>query len=223
MYLRQINEALEAIRNNRGSEVDAGRAGIDKNRFAFLLKLMAKGIMARRGEDRDFVIDDNNKAIIRKMYGYFHGDARCGWDPKKGIFLGGKIGCGKTVLLEAFCKILEMQTGYVIELIPAPQLYQYIRRYGMDGLKSRPLLIDELGREQLEMNDFGTIIRPVEDLMSLRYETGAKTFITSNFRIETLTQGYDQAGHKVGYGQYIGDRFRSMLNIDVLPGESRRI
>ena len=89
-------------------------------------------------------------------------------------------------------------------------------------LARRPLFIDELGREQLEINDFGNRIRPINDLMAARYETGARTFFTSNFRLETLSKGRSENGEIVGYGKYIGERIQEATNIVNLPGDSRR-
>lgn len=107
-------------------------------------------------------------------------------------------------------------------MIPATLLYQRIIEQGIDSLSKRPLFIDELGREQLEMNAFGNKMRPIADLMALRYNNGARTFFTSNFKIETLSKGRNDKGELVGYGKYIGERIQEMTNIIEMPGESRR-
>lgn len=90
------------------------------------------------------------------------------------------------------------------------------------SLSRRPLFIDELGREQLEINDFGNRIRPVNDLMEARYEYGARTFFTSNFSLDTLSKGRNEKGEMVGYGKYVGERIQEMVNIITMPGGSRR-
>jgi DNA replication protein DnaC len=107
-------------------------------------------------------------------------------------------------------------------MIPANQLYKEIQERGIMTLAKRPLFIDELGREQLEINDFGNRIRPINDLMAARYETGARTFFTSNFKLETLSKGRSENGEIVGYGKYIGERIQEATNIVNLPGDSRR-
>ena len=107
-------------------------------------------------------------------------------------------------------------------MIPATQLYKKIVSDGINNLAFRPLFIDELGREQLEVNDFGNKLRPVSELMALRYDTGARTFFTSNFKISTLSKGYNEKGELIGYGQYIGERIQEMANMVELPGDSRR-
>ena len=107
-------------------------------------------------------------------------------------------------------------------MIPATLLFQRIIDDGINSLATRPLFIDELGREQLEMNAFGNKMRPIADLMALRYNNGARTFFTSNFKIETLSKGRNDRGELVGYGKYIGERIQEMTNIVQMPGESRR-
>ena len=107
-------------------------------------------------------------------------------------------------------------------MIPATLLYERIIHDGIDMLAKRPLFIDELGREQLEIADFGNKIRPIADLMALRYNNGARTFFTSNFKLSTLSRGRNEKGELIGYGQYIGERIQEMTNIVEMPGESRR-
>lgn len=195
---------------------------LTKENFWSLLNATSQAIMAKRGVYHPFVVDDNNREIILQMWLYATGSKECKWNIHKGIYIGGKVGCGKTLLMQAFCQILNFISGRVIEMIPATLLFQRILDDGINSLANRPLFIDELGREQLEMYAFGNKMRPIEDLMALRYNNGARTFFTSNFKIATLSKGHNEKGDKIGYGQYIGDRIQEMTNIVELPGESRR-
>ena len=195
---------------------------LTKENFWSLLYATAQAIMAKRGVYHPFVVDDNNREIILQMWLYATGSKECKWNIHKGIYIGGKVGCGKTLLMQAFMEILHFISGRTVEMIPATLLFQRIIDDGINSLANRPLFIDELGREQLEMNAFGNKMRPIEDLMALRYNNGARTFFTSNFKIATLSKGHNEKGDKIGYGQYIGDRIQEMTNIVELPGESRR-
>ncbi len=195
---------------------------LDLKNYWRLLHATAIKHMCRRGVYHKYEVDDNNRDIIRQMYFYTAGSSNCSWNINKGIYLGGKIGCGKTILMLAFCEVLGSLTGKVIEMIPANQLYKRIQLDGLNSLAKRPLLIDELGREQVEVNDYGNRTRPINELMELRYETGARTFFTSNFKISTLSKEYNDKGVRQGYGEYIGERIREMVNMVILPGESRR-
>ena len=156
------------------------------------------------------------------MWLYIAGSKECKWNIHKGIYIGGKVGCGKTLLMQSFCEILHLISGRTVEMIPATLLHERIIHDGIDQLAKRPLFIDELGREQLEISAYGNKIRPIADLMALRYNNGARTFFTSNFKLKTLSKGYNEKGELVGYGQYIGERIQEMTNIVEMPGESRR-
>ena len=195
---------------------------LSKKNFWQLLSATAQAIMAQRGVYHPFVVDDFNRDIIYQMWLYVKGDEECRWNIHKGIYLGGKVGCGKTLLMQAFCEILHLVSGRTVEMIPATQLYQRIIDDGINSLAKRPLFIDELGREQLEINAFGNKMRPINELMALRYNSGARTFFTSNFKISTLSKGLNEKGEAIGYGQYIGERIMEMTNIVEMPGESRR-
>lgn len=195
---------------------------LSKKNFWQLLSATAQAIMAQRGVYHSFVVDDFNRDIIYQMWLYVKGDEECRWNIHKGIYLGGKVGCGKTLLMQAFCEILHLVSGRTVEMIPATQLYQRIIDDGINSLAKRPLFIDELGREQLEINAFGNKMRPINELMALRYNSGARTFFTSNFKISTLSKGFNEKGEAIGYGQYIGERIMEMTNIVEMPGESRR-
>lgn len=195
---------------------------IDWYHFAHYLSQSATKLIQLKNPDRKFEFDDYNIDIIKNLYYYTIGSDKSKLDPNKGIFLGGKIGCGKTVLMKAYIDLLNTATGYYIETFSAPTLFEYYQKYGLVSLKLRPIMIDEVGREQLEIYVNGARIRPIEDLVALRYEYGALTFFTSNFKIETLSRGYDDKGKKIGYGEYIGDRIKDTCNIIVMPGKSRR-
>ena len=224
--LDRINDAIE--RQNHKYMEASGELGIwhcptlTKDHFWRLLNATAQAIMAQRGVFHPFVVDDDNRVIIIQMWHYVTGSKECRWNIHKGIYIGGKVGCGKTLLMQSFCEILHFISGRTVEMIPATLLYQRIIEQGIDSLSKRPLFIDELGREQLEMNAFGNKMRPIADLMALRYNNGARTFFTSNFKIETLSKGRNDKGELVGYGKYIGERIQEMTNIIEMPGESRR-
>ena len=223
---KRFNRAIEEQRQKymeASSELRIWHdASMTKENFWAMLSATAQAIMAQRGVYHPFVVDEYNRAIIYQMWLYIIGSMECKWNIHKGIYIGGKVGCGKTLLMQSFCEILHFISGRTVEMIPATLLYQRIIEQGIDSLSKRPLFIDELGREQLEMNAFGNKMRPIADLMALRYNNGARTFFTSNFKIETLSKGRNDKGELVGYGKYIGERIQEMTNIIEMPGESRR-
>jgi hypothetical protein len=223
---RMVNNAINVQRHRymeASSELNIWHCpSLSKENFWSLLNATAQAFMAQRGVYHPFVVDEYNKEIIYQMWLYIIGSKECVWNIHKGIYIGGKVGCGKTLLMQSFCEILHMISGRTVEMIPATLLFQRIIDDGINSLANRPLFIDELGREQLEMNAFGNKMRPITDLMALRYNNGARTFFTSNFKLSTLSKGRNDKGELIGYGQYIGERIQEMTNIVEMPGESRR-
>lgn len=197
-------------------------AALSKYNFWKLLQAYANRFMAERGCFHPFVVDDGNREIILQMYLYIIGSKECKWNINKGIYMAGKVGCGKTILMHSFCEILHFVSGMTVEMIPAPELCDKIASKGFERYASRPLFIDELGREKYEMNAFGNKIYPIKELIAIRYNKGARTFFTSNFKISTLSKWRSDNGEIIGYGSDIGDRIREMTTIVEMPGESRR-
>lgn len=195
---------------------------LDVTVFKNLILSTLEKYMAQRGTLRPYIIDEYNKDILNQMYLYIIGDMGCRWDLHKGLYLGGKVGAGKTLLMLAFTDILGKISGYNIEMISARQLSDAIRKNGMDRYCKRPLFIDELGRENLEENLYGRQFRPFEELISSRYEYGTRLFLTSNFKPERLGLQFNEEGKRIGYGQYIYDRLKDCCSFDVLQGESKR-
>lgn len=196
---------------------------LDINTYKEWLFFYANQFMRLQGNYHAFVVDDNNASIIKNLYYWMIRSSQGEYDFNKGIMLCGKIGCGKTLLMRAFLEVLMAASGYFIQTFQATLLHVHYQRFGIDSLKSCPIFIDELGREQLEIYVNGVRIRPIEDLIAMRYEYNPVTFYTSNFKIETLSQGYDDNGKKIGYGAYIGDRIKEKTNIIIMPGGSRRV
>ena len=195
---------------------------LSKPNFWRLIKANAEAIMASRGVFRSYEIDDSNREILNQMFLYVIGSEDCKWNIDKGIYLAGKVGCGKTLLLQSLCEVLHFISDHTIEMIPAPELCRLIAEKGFDRFATRPLFIDELGRESLEINAFGNKIHPIKELMSIRYNNGARTFFTSNYKLSTLSKWRNEKGELIGYGSDIGDRISEMTNIVEMPGESRR-
>jgi DNA replication protein DnaC len=75
------------------------------------------------------------------------------------------------------------------------------------------LFIDDLGKEQSELVYYGSVIRPLSELLYQRYENGALTFTTSNFKLESFATKYTPE---------VADRLPEMFNEIVLPGQTRR-
>jgi DNA replication protein DnaC len=112
--------------------------------------------------------------------------------------------------------------GLLVIYIHAKEIYDLIKSdENKKLLITSALFIDELGRESLEINEFGNKIRPIQDLFAYRYEFGSRTFCTSNFSPSAL-EGKNDNGVQKGYGKYVRTRMEEMMNIIEMPGDNRR-
>ena len=159
-----------------------------------------------------YLVDDNNKEIINQLFYYLNGSGKFHGDHIKGLLLIGAIGGGKTVLLESFIDIFNYISGKIMTCVNSKDLVEIQKKYGFDYLSKRPLFIDDIGKEQTTINTFGTVSKPMEDLINDRYKTAGLTFGTSNLKLDDMP-----------YNKHTIDRMRQMFNIMILPGNSRRI
>lgn len=202
------------------------KLSLSYEQFKTIVTAYGTNILASRGEDKLFSIDRDNETAIHEIYKYLSGDrAFCG-SLSKGILINGKYGSGKTLLMNAVCNTYNYfikQFGYVnsleMKFVKSSQIVDSFRKEKNEteiaGYKFGSLIIDELGREQKEVNVYGTVIQPMSRVLQDRYDSGAPTFAIANFKLETL-------GSKEYYGQMIGDRLKQMFNELTLNGESRR-
>ena len=182
--------------------------------FCWALTTNANNILLKRGFMHHFEIDASNQEVIRQLFLYFTGDSACKWNIHAGIIFAGKVGCGKTLLLTAYILLANTMARKQITMYHANELCEFIREQGIKEIDRKPLFIDEPGREPNEVVDFGNVKKPIVDLLAKRYERGARTYATTNFKLQSLEEKY---------GQYIVSRLREMCNYVLLPGDSRRL
>ena len=177
--------------------------------------------LLKNNRKETFIIDDQNDPVIHQLYYYVTNDRLFAGELHKGIMLQGKYGCGKTVVLETFTHI----HNYIIRrfslrlpmltFIKSVNLQEQIIKQSMQNFMRKPLAIDEFGRESKAIQDYGNVLRPVSELLSVRSDIGVKTHGTTNFTLETLSS--DEF-----YGKMIGDRLKMMFNFIRMEGDSRR-
>jgi DNA replication protein DnaC len=187
---------------------------ISYDQFKQLLSANAYEIMLRRSVRREFEVDRHNEPILRQLYLYFTNDPACGWNLNAGIIFGGKMGCGKSLMMMAYLGVSDQYSRKLTTQVHSKTLGGLIRQNGMETYVRRPLFIDELGREESEVKDYGNIVKPVIDLFGLRYEEGSRTYATTNFNYNSL-QNF--------YSEYIRTRMEEMMTYVQFPGESRRL
>jgi DNA replication protein DnaC len=185
--------------------------------FKTLFKIIAKKILEENYcEDTNFEINSHNTYVINQLYYYLVMSDNFNGNLKKGIILCGPYGTGKTTILEIIKRIIEKVTIKRITFVSSMKLPELFEEKGMDYYYRRPIILDEIGREAKEINDYGTKKYPMIELLTHRYNHKALTFGTSNFSEDKLT------GKNCIYGEYIGERLKEMFNFIELKGNSRR-
>lgn len=145
--------------------------------------------------------------------------------PKFGIILCGLYGNGKSTFMKAFQQLLNYHryenpnnpgSVYGMRIIHAKEI-AYLSKEKYDEFRKiamTPMLgIDDLGVEAIEVLDFGNVVTPLIDLISIRYEEQLFTMITTNLKPNDIRERY---------GDRIADRFNEMLEKIVFENPSYR-
>lgn len=139
-------------------------------------------------------------------------------ETRRGVYLWGEIGSGKTYAAYAMLGRIE-EMGITARLYSAPELFDLLREdfnhkdsYNMDRILANRgvLIIDDLGAEKASEWVSETLYR----IVNRRYEQVLPTFITSNLSIGELSERV---------GDRIASRLAEMCDIIKLEGADRRI
>lgn len=187
-----------------------------KRWFMYIAKQTTKG---------SFQIDDRNKDLVNDLFLYFHFQ-KGRLDLRKGLWLEGPVGTGKSTLMQVFSQYLKsLQMGFRVYICSqvttdyslTGDLSRYLDNAGWSSSGPVPMCFDELGREPLPAKYYGTELNVMQHILHIRYSywqiAGLRTFVTTNANgndIERL------------YGDFIRDRRKEMFNIIPVTGDSRR-
>lgn len=189
------------------------RIKISYPEFIQLFKLRGYQTIIEHKKNDMFMIDDNNVEVINMMFEYVSFN-ESGINPHIGIFLNGKWGCGKSILIETFCKVLaDVSNTEPIQIIHAIDLAEQIRINGVVPYVRKPLCIQDIGKEPIEVTSWGTKINPLTNLLAIRAEYGELTFGSMNISYETFEKTYQE---------FIAKRIKDYVQFIYLKGESRR-
>ena len=189
--------------------------------FCDLFVAFGTHTLLRQNQKIVFEMDEYNEPIIEQLFFFLTRDSQFQGDLNKGILLQGKFGCGKTVIMETFSEIhnhIIKRMGIkrpLITFIKSLDLQEKFITQSTTSFVYRPLIIDEFGREPKTVQDYGNVMRPISELLSLRSDNGSITHGITNFSFERLiTETY--------YGAMIGDRLKMMFNLMPMKGDSKR-
>lgn len=187
-----------------------------KRWFMYVAKQVTKGA---------FQIDDRNRDLVNDLFLYFHFQ-KGRLDLRKGLWLEGPVGTGKSTLMQVFSQYLKsLQMGFRVYICSqvttdyslTGDLSRYLDNAGWSSSGPVPMCFDELGREPLPAKYYGTELNVMQHILHIRYSywqtTGLRTFVTSNANGDDIERLY---------GDFIRDRRREMFNIIPVTGDSRR-
>lgn len=175
--------------------------------------------------NKEFIVDEYNRAIIQDLIKYFIGDPECKYDLNKGLLLIGDVGRGKTYLMsvmKAFADAAEIrfrQFNFHTCADIADEVEESgngaMRRYFND---KKDICFDDLGQESTTVKRYGNDLNVMERILTKRYANFVNgkciTHITTNLSREEIEQYY---------GSRVSDRFNEMFNDVFFPGPTRRL
>ena len=227
------------IEKARLSSFDLQDEGIYKAHAKLLLYIANNVVLAR--QRRQFVIDDNNRNVIRFLLYYFNGCPLAeevfpgrGYKLHKNIMLQGGVGVGKTMLMQVFSEyLMRIRSPRFFYNLSVTQMVNY---YTLHNNLDRFTFNEEENRGfqctpvNICLNDIG-----IQDKTFFGMDTGLLTDEFLHARNEIWTQ-YGKCAHLTtnlddkalrkrferndGFGRLI-DRFKT-YNIIPMGGVSRR-
>ena len=176
-----------------------------------------------------YIFDDNAKTFLT----FFSKYRVNRWEvlksnPLKGLFISGGKGVGKTLNFKILCRVLSAESDihFVPKCLNVKEIQSNYKlrkdegageHYLQDLVRCKFLVIDDLGMEDTEFNDYGTKRNLIADILMMRYSYGQTntiyTHATSNLPLKMLEDLYDRR---------LIDRMKEMFIFEIFKGESLR-
>lgn len=159
------------------------------------------------------------KTIYKNMLLYFRGDNKSKYDLKKGIFVHGSTGCGKSLVFEIFKEYtMDLKCNSFVKTKQLKVIAD-VSKNGIDALdkyiKDRDpiiLYIDDFGSGNSVINYYGTNYDVMDELIQSRYDefvkSGAITHISTNIK---------PSDFKDKFNERITSRLNAMFNVIQFP------
>lgn len=193
------------------------------------------GIYLCKQEGKEFIINENNRDILKFLVYYFNEDERAldifpDMSLRKNILLVGKYGVGKTMLMKIFSTYLQATRNHrafvntsITQINNHYKIHSNIDAYTYNEIKSKKfegnpfhICVNDIGLDS-EGKHYGTQLKEVVDeLLFARYEIYQNhqkyTHLTSNLDTEDLEEKFEGR---------LGDRFKN-CNVVFCDGDSLR-
>lgn len=184
-----------------------------------------------------YVIRQENEGVIKKLVLYFMAHPESKLDPKKGIYLYGPVGTGKTTLIRLLgawlnksgkhsfsfisCRDIQQefaQGGYKELLKYTKKSYRMKNNFRLPENGAIVYCFDDFGSEGASMF-YGNKVNVMEEVLQDRYreyeDFGMITHMTSNLKPNTTLMSER-------YTYRVSDRINGMFNLLELQGGSFR-
>jgi len=189
----------------------------------------AEEVFERFRESYQVEAESRYETILKHLCAYFTADPRSAYDPRKGLFLCGGVGIGKTTLMEFFqrnqkasyrivsCR--DIESAYASP-DPATGGEKAIHQYSFNfqvAINSNPFghvmygyCFDDLGTEVVGKH-YGKEKEVMIEVLLNRYDKHIDFFMTH------MTTNLSSGEIKDRYGMRVFDRMREMFNIIDFP------
>lgn len=169
----------------------------------------------------NFCINGNNRAVINNLYRWCLRDTEGKFNPRKGLWIYGNIGTGKSTIMKAILEF--MQKYWLIDCgerictnwMSAPAFCGNYADFGFSAFDEIPTGIDELGTESMPTNYRGNKLNVIAYIISSMSErcNGVPMIITTNLSFSDV---------KNCYGARAVDRIGVLFNLVEMKGDSWR-
>lgn len=168
---------------------------------------------------RQLIVNENNKHLITALCFFISGDERfeteLGYSLKKGLFIRGTVGLGKTFLVQCVSKN-EINPVLVLSMIEIADEIRSEGEYEIKIGKNKMIYLDDVGSEEATVNHFGTRINFFKNFIEqcyLRNKTFGKLLVSSNNSFAEIEEKY---------GFRVRSRIKDMFNVIDVKGVDMR-
>lgn len=229
---RVLRDAYKARQQSRQLDDEA-----EFQKHSQLIVMIANKLLAP--QNRQFIIDENNKKVLRFMLYYFNGSKlaetvfpEAKYKLHKSLLIMGGVGTGKTLLMQVFSEYLRYTNNprffhcmSVTQMVNYYTIHNNLDRYTYNeenstGFKPQPfnICLNDIGVQSKTYFGMDTQLLTNEFLHArneIWTQMGNSAHLTTNLTIKQLEEKFAD-----GFGRLV-DRFKT-YNIIALTGKSRR-